>query len=71
MTGVQTCALPILLAEDFSFYQTAFKGVFFYLGTKSEQFHSGLHTETFNFNEDVLMKAVDLYEKIAFSQKEG
>lgn len=56
---------PLMLAEDFSFYQKAIPGIFFFLGTKSEKYHSGLHTETFNFNEDVLDKAVDLYYQLA------
>jgi len=56
---------PFMLAEDFAFYQKAIPGLFFFLGTRSKEYHSGLHTETFNFHEDVLEKAVDLYEKIA------
>lgn len=56
---------PLMLAEDFSFYQKEIPGVFFFLGTKSDQYHSGLHTETFNFNEDVLLKAVDLFYQLA------
>ncbi len=56
---------PLMLAEDFAFYQKAIPGVFFFLGTKTKEFQSGLHTETFNFNEDVLYRAVDLYELIA------
>lgn len=56
---------PLMLAEDFSFYQRKVPGLFFYLGTKSDIYNSGLHTETFNFNEEVLEKAVDLYQKIA------
>lgn len=56
---------PLMLAEDFSFYQRAVPGLFFYLGTKNECHQSGLHTETFNFNELILKKAVDLYELLA------
>lgn len=56
---------PLMLAEDFSFYQKSIPGVFFFLGTKSEKYQSGLHTETFNFNEDVLEKAVNLYYQLA------
>lgn len=56
---------PLMLAEDFAFYQKAVPGIFFFLGTKCDRYQSGLHTETFNFHEDVLIKAIDLYEKIA------
>lgn len=56
---------PLMLAEDFSFYQKEVPGVFFFLGIQTDQYQSGLHTETFNFNEEVLNKAVDLYYDIA------
>lgn len=56
---------PLMLSEDFSYYQRAIPGIFFFLGTKSAKYTSGLHTETFNFNEEVLKKAVDLYYQLA------
>ncbi len=56
-------------AEDFSFYQKAIPGIFFFLGTKCQEYQSGLHTETFNFHEEVLEKAIDLYEKIVMNLK--
>lgn len=55
---------PLMLAEDFAYYQKAIPGLFFFVGTKSLRYHSGLHTETFNFDEKVLEKAVDLYYQI-------
>ena len=58
---------PLMLAEDFSFYQRKIPGLFFFLGIKTEQYQSGLHTETFNFNEDVLQKAVNLYYRLALN----
>ena len=60
---------PLMLAEDFSFYQKAIPGIFFFLGTKCQEYQSGLHTETFNFHEEVLEKAIDLYEKIVMNLK--
>lgn len=60
---------PMMLSEDFSYYQKEVPGVFFYLGTKTEEYQSGLHTETFNFNEEVLEKAVDLYYQLATSKE--
>lgn len=60
---------PLMLAEDFAFYQKEIPGLFFFLGTKSVEYQSGLHTETFNFNEEVLIKAVDLYYTIALNMK--
>jgi len=55
---------PQMTGEDFSFYQREIPGVFFFLGTKTNQFSSGLHTDTFNFNEEVLLKALEVYTKI-------
>lgn len=56
---------PLMLSEDFAFYQKEVPGIFFFLGTKTKEYQSGLHTETFNFEEDVLEVAVDLYYQIA------
>lgn len=52
---------PLMLAEDFSFYQTRVPGVFFFLGIQTEEYYSGLHTETFNFDEKYLAKGVNAY----------
>ena len=60
---------PLMLAEDFSFYQKAVPGVFVFVGTKSEKYQSGLHTDHFNFDEKVLKRAVDMYIKIACQYK--
>ena len=42
---------PLMLAEDFSFYQKEVPGIFFYVGTETPKYFSGLHTETFNFDK--------------------
>ena len=60
---------PLMLAEDFSFYQKAVPGVFVFVGTKCEKYQSGLHTDHFNFDEKVLKRAVDMYIKIACQYK--
>ncbi|MCD8029236.1 MAG: M20 family metallopeptidase [Erysipelotrichaceae bacterium] len=56
---------PLMLAEDFAYYQKAIPGIFFFLGTKCDDYESSLHTETFNFHEEVLEKAVHMYELLA------
>ncbi|MCD7950194.1 MAG: M20 family metallopeptidase [Erysipelotrichaceae bacterium] len=56
---------PLMTSEDFSYYQKAIPGLFFFLGTKCKEYHSGLHTNTFNFHEEVLEKAIDMYLSIA------
>lgn len=62
---------PLMLAEDFAFYQKEVPGIFFYVGTKTAKYLSGLHTETFNFNEEVLVQAVELYHRLASKIKLG
>lgn len=56
---------PMMLAEDFAYYQKEVPGIFFFLGTKTDEYQSGLHTKTFNFQEEVLIEAVDLYFRLA------
>lgn len=56
---------PVMLAEDFSHYQKIVPGVFFFVGTKCQDYQSGLHTSTFQFHENVLLKAVELYYQLA------
>ncbi len=56
---------PLMLAEDFAFYQKTVPGLFVFVGTRTDEYTSGLHTDRFNFNEKVLMKAVDMYMSIA------
>jgi amidohydrolase len=58
---------PMMYAEDFSFYQQVVPGLFMMLGTKNEElgYIHPLHSCYFNFSDDVLMKGVDLYVKVA------
>lgn len=60
--GVKQLKQPMMLAEDFAFYTKAVPSLFIYVGTKTKNMQSGLHTSTFNFNEEVLERAVDFYE---------
>lgn len=66
---------PIMLAEDFSYYQREVPGVFFMLGTRNEKrgYVHPLHSCYFNFNEDVLTVGIEMFVRIlerlgAFSQ---
>ncbi len=61
ITSIQELKEPLMLAEDFSYYQTKIPGIFFFLGTRTEQMNSGLHTETFNFHEEVLLEGLKAY----------
>ena len=62
---------PLMVSEDFSFYQQETKGVFYFLGTRNEKlrFTHLLHNDRFNFNEDVLKVGVKTYIKLINSYK--
>ncbi len=53
---------PAMTAEDFAFYQRYLPGMFFFLGTGSSP---ALHTSNFDFDESILEKGADFFEKIA------
>ncbi len=53
--------VPPLTGEDFSFYQLAVPGVFFFLGTGHDE---ALHTADFNLDEDALPAGVALYQQL-------
>ncbi|MDF2548474.1 MAG: amidohydrolase [Anaerosolibacter sp.] len=54
---------PQMIAEDFSYFQKAVPGLFFFLGTRNEQegYVHPLHNSCFVFNEDVLLTGIQVY----------
>lgn len=62
-TGLDVVELeqPPLTGEDFSFYQQAAPGVFFFLGTGRDE---ALHTADFDLDESALTAGVDLYRQL-------
>ncbi len=54
---------PELTAEDFSFYQQRLPGVFCFLGVGDTP---PLHAADFDFDEAVLRRGVDFYEKLLY-----
>lgn len=54
---------PLMLSEDFAYYQIEIPGVFMLLGTGNEAkgFTHALHSEKFDFNEAVLGKGIEVY----------
>lgn len=52
---------PLLIAEDFAFYQRYLPGVFFLLGTGTG---IPLHADTFNFDERVLLGGIRAYQRL-------
>ena len=57
---------PLMISEDFSYYQREVPGIFFMLGARNEEkgFVNGLHSSKFNFNEDILLEGLKIYESI-------
>ena len=53
---------PVMITEDFSWYQKRLPGMFFFLGTGPSP---ALHSDNFNFDESVLDAGADFLEKIA------
>ena len=56
---------PCMTAEDFSWYQKTLPGLFFFLGLGNVP---ALHTDTFDFDESILLKGADFFEKLAETQ---
>ena len=57
---------PLMISEDFSFYQREVPGLFFMLGARNEEkgMVNGLHSLEFDFNEDILLEGVKIYESL-------
>lgn len=55
---------PLMISEDFSFYQKEVPGLFFMLGARNEEkgYVNGLHNLKFDFNEDILMNGLNIYK---------
>ena len=63
---VQLLKKAEMAAEDFSFYQKIVPGVFFFLGTGSS---IPLHSDLFDFDEEILVHGVELYKTISKKYK--
>lgn len=57
---------PLMIAEDFSYYQQKVPGVYCLLGTgnPSKGYTYPLHSNRFNFDEEVLLYGIQLYVNI-------
>lgn len=53
---------PVMITEDFSYYQRALPGLFFFLGTGPSP---ALHADDFHFDESVLQHGVAFFHAIA------
>jgi len=54
--------VPFMTAEDFSWYQRRLDGMFFFLGVGDTP---ALHADTFDFDETILLKGTEFFEKLA------
>ncbi|TDM02446.1 M20 metallopeptidase family protein [Macrococcus carouselicus] len=57
---------PYLFGEDFAFYSQVASTAFAFLGCRNEEqnYVTGLHTSTFNFDEQMMAGGVDLFSAI-------
>lgn len=57
---------PMTISEDFSYYQKKVPGLFFMLGSRNTEmgFVNPLHSNKFNFNEEILLTGIQLFENI-------
>ena len=57
---------PLMISEDFSYYQKEVPGLFFMLGSRNEEkgFVNGLHNINFNFDEKICVNALNVYLKL-------
>lgn len=58
----QELAAPMMITEDFSWYQRFLPGLFFFLGAGDVP---ALHSDDFHFNEQILVKGADFFEELA------
>ena len=59
---VRMLAEPSMTSEDFSWYQRHVPGVFFFLGLGEVP---ALHNDKFDFDDSILVKGADFFEKLA------
>lgn len=52
---------PMMITEDFSWYQRYLPGMFFLLGAGDVP---ALHSDNFHFNEEILLKGADFFEAL-------
>ena len=57
---------PMTISEDFSYYQKSIPGLFFMLGSRNLEmgYTHPLHSNKFNFNEDILLTGIQIFENV-------
>lgn len=68
INGEDNCILlePQMISEDFSYYQEAVPGLFYFVGTYNESLEHvyPLHNSKFNFDDKVLLSGIESYVNI-------
>ena len=64
---------PLMIAEDFSYYKKIAPTLMFMLGSRNEEkgYVYPLHNSKFNFDEKILLNAVNIFEKMIYKQDEN
>lgn len=62
LVDFEELAAPSMVTEDFAWYQQQLPGMMFFLGIGNTP---ALHTDDFQFNEQVLVKGVEFFEDLA------
>ena len=62
---------PMMIAEDFSYYQQEVPGVFMMLGSRNENlgYVNPLHNSKFDFDNEILMDGIKIYDEICKMMK--
>lgn len=68
--NVTNSTLPSYASEDFAYYTKEIPGCYFFLGSAKCDNDNLLHTENFNFNDNLISFASDFWVKIAESKLE-
>lgn len=57
---------PMMISEDFSYYQIEVPGIFFMLGSRNEKlgYTNPLHNSRFNFDTEVLINGIKMFDTI-------
>ena len=58
---LKTLPEPLLIAEDFAWYQQWLPGMFLLLGTGTG---IPLHSDRFDFDESILVAGLDVYKRL-------
>lgn len=57
---------PVAISEDFSEFERAAAGAYFFCGCRDEAHSSPLHSQDFDFDERALLTGVEVFERLIF-----